>query len=84
MVIIPVMQNLFEEVGITPFWHGQEKIPANDFAASHQPVVLYPLLGISGQGGEVEEDAAHLRVRFQDGREEHAVSAAYVNDLSNA
>jgi hypothetical protein len=81
-VIIPVMHDRFQEVGVSPRWSRLEEASRNDRASFAQSVPGKDLV----RGGDhvrlIKQRAAQLRMGGQDARQEMTLSAADIGDMT--
>jgi len=76
--VVPVVQHVGHHAGVGARWHRLEEVPGDDLAAVRDPGRLQHPGRAARHLGQVEQDAAQVRVGPQDGGQQDALPAADV------
>src|SRR5262245_13413336 len=78
--VVPIVDDVLEDVRVAATSHLQKKISADCFAAFPHADRLDALLRSVGHMGHVEKDSPQTGMRLQDGLKEYPVSAAHIDN----
>src|SRR4030095_11322991 len=79
MLVIPIDENILEQVGVTAIRDGRKEIACDECTTLRHTLGLEQAPRAFETGGEVEEDAAHLRIGLQEPCNEGSLATAHVD-----